>query len=208
VARTRPAAPPTPRRPRPRARCLGGRDNPAAAVLAALSVDPAGAAVAVITTRAGISVPATRQALLAHEKKGTATRVKGSRPGIADTWQPAAPAAPPAEGQITEAPGAGSTADSGQLVLADGSAETGEAEASTTQEPDRRERRGHRPGRRRGQRGPRRRGSACYPGHPDFSGGLLGFVAFVDRLHLRLDVAARDRDRMRQHAERLPRKRP
>jgi len=101
-----------------------------------LSVDPAGAAVAVIATRAGISVPATRQALLAHEKKGTATRVKGSRPGIADTWQPAAPAAPPADGQIAEAPGAGSTADSGQFVLADGTAETGEAEASTTQEPD------------------------------------------------------------------------
>jgi hypothetical protein len=27
----------------------------------------------------------TRQALLAHEKNGTATRIKGSRPGIPDT---------------------------------------------------------------------------------------------------------------------------
>ena len=35
--------------------------------------------------------PAARQALLAHEKNGTATRIKGSRPGIADTWTPAAP---------------------------------------------------------------------------------------------------------------------
>jgi hypothetical protein len=35
-------------------------------------------------------VTAARQALIAHEKAGTATRVKGSRPGIADTWKPAA----------------------------------------------------------------------------------------------------------------------
>jgi hypothetical protein len=85
-------------------------DSPAAAVLAALSGDPAGATVAVIADRAGISTAAARQALLAHEKNGTATRVKGSRPGIADTWKPAAPTeAPPAE-----APGEGSTAGAGQ----------------------------------------------------------------------------------------------
>jgi hypothetical protein len=70
-------------------------------VLAALSAEPAepaGAAVAVIASRAGISTAAARQALLAHEKAGTATRVKGSRPGIADTWTPAAaPEAPRAE---------------------------------------------------------------------------------------------------------------
>ena len=85
-------------------------DSPAAAVLAALSAEPAGATVAVIAGHAGISTAAARQALLAHEKDGTATRVKGSRPGIADTWRPAAaPAAPAAE-----APGAGSTADAGQ----------------------------------------------------------------------------------------------
>ena len=65
-------------------------DSPAAAVLAALSAEPAGAAVAVIAGHAGISTAAARQALLAHEKAGTATRVKGSRPGIADTWTPAA----------------------------------------------------------------------------------------------------------------------
>jgi hypothetical protein len=112
-------------------------DSPAAAVLAALSAEPVGAAVAVIATRAGISVAGTRQALLAHEKNGTATRVKGSRPGIADTWKPAvAPAAPAAEDQIAEAPGAGSTADSGQPALADGTAEAGEAEVGATQEPD------------------------------------------------------------------------
>jgi hypothetical protein len=69
-------------------------DSPAAAVLAALSAEPAGAAVAVIAGHAGISVAAARQALLVHEKNGTATRVKGSRPGIADTWTPAVPKAP------------------------------------------------------------------------------------------------------------------
>jgi hypothetical protein len=95
--------------PAPAAPAAG--DSPAAAVLAALSADPAGAAVAVIAARAGISTAAARQALIAHEKAGTATRVKGSRPGIADTWTPAAPSyeAPPAE-----APGAGSAADEGQ----------------------------------------------------------------------------------------------
>jgi hypothetical protein len=95
-------------------------DSLAAAVLAALSAEPAGAAVAVIAARAGISV-AARQALLAHEKAGTATPVKGSRPGIADTWKrAAAPSAPGAhraaahEAPPAEAPGAGSTADPGQ----------------------------------------------------------------------------------------------
>jgi len=75
-------------------------DGPAVAVLAVLSDEPGGATVAVIAARAGINTAAARQALLAHEKNGTATRVKGSRPGIADTWTPAAPprrrvAAPP-----------------------------------------------------------------------------------------------------------------
>jgi hypothetical protein len=36
-------------------------------------------------------MPAARQALLAHEKNGTAARIKGGRPGIADTWTPVAP---------------------------------------------------------------------------------------------------------------------
>ena len=64
-----------------------------------------------IVGRAGISTAAARQALIAHEKAGTATRVKGSRPGIADTWKPAAPAAPGDEAPPAEAPAAGSTAD-------------------------------------------------------------------------------------------------
>jgi hypothetical protein len=58
------------------------------AVLAALSAEPGGATVAVIAARTGISMPAARRALLAHEKNGTATRIKGRWPGIADTWTP------------------------------------------------------------------------------------------------------------------------
>ncbi len=128
-------------------------DSPAAAVLAALSAEPAGAAVAVIAARAGLSTAAARQALLAHEKAGTATRVKGSRPGIADTWKPAAPtAAPGGEAPPADAPGtdstteavppaaepAGRTADAGQPAPAPagGTAEGGQADASTDPGPD------------------------------------------------------------------------
>ena len=87
-----------------------------------------------------------------HEKNGTATRVKGSRPGIADTWTPAVPEAPRDEAPPAETPGAGSTADAGQAaaepagsaadasqpvpVPAGGTAEGGEAEAGTEPEPD------------------------------------------------------------------------
>ena len=127
-------------------------DSPAAAVLAALSAEPAGAAVAVIAARAGISTAAARQALLAHEKAGTATRVKGSKPGIADTWTPAAPtAAPGGEAPPADAPGtgsttgagqppagpAGSTADAGQPAPAPagGTARDQQAEADTEPDP-------------------------------------------------------------------------
>jgi hypothetical protein len=113
-------------------------NSPAAAVLAALSAEPGGAAVAVIAARAGISTAAARQALIAHEKNGTATRVKGSRPGIADTWKPAAPEAPGSEAPPAEAPGMGSTADAGQPAPAPagGTAEGGEAEAGPAPGPD------------------------------------------------------------------------
>jgi hypothetical protein len=137
--------------PGPRARSPAVGGSPAAAVLAALSAEPAGAAVAVIAARAGISTAAARQALLAHEKNGTATRVKGSRPGIADTWKPAtAPEAPAAEAPPAEAPGtdagagqpaaepAGSPAGASQPapVAADGTAEGQQAEAGTAPGPD------------------------------------------------------------------------
>jgi hypothetical protein len=116
-------------------------DSPAAAVLAALSAGPAGAAVTVIAARAGLSVPAARQALLACEKNGTATRVKGSRPGIADTWTPAAPAAPADEAPGNEQPAieepAAEPADAGQSapVTPDGPAEGQQAEAATGPDP-------------------------------------------------------------------------
>jgi hypothetical protein len=117
-------------------------DRRAAAVLAALSAEPAGAAVAVIAGHAGISTAAARQALLAHEKASTATRVKGSRPGIADTWKPAAPAAEDPDtdadaGQSAAGP-SGSAADAGQPgpAPAGGTPEGGEADAGPAQGPD------------------------------------------------------------------------
>ena len=66
-------------------------DSPAAAVHAALAANP-GSAVAVIADAAGTGKPAARAALLAMEADGTATRVKGTKPGIPDTWTLAAPA--------------------------------------------------------------------------------------------------------------------
>jgi hypothetical protein len=47
--------------------------------MAALSADLAGATIAVIAGRVGISTTTARQALIAYEKNGTATRVKGGR---------------------------------------------------------------------------------------------------------------------------------
>lgn len=106
-------------------------DSPAAAVLTALSVESGGATVAVIAGHAGISAAAARQALLAQEKASAATRVKGSRPGLPDTWKPAAEPAPPAQ-----ALGAGGT-PGGQLDSADDAAEgeTGKADAEPGPDP-------------------------------------------------------------------------
>jgi len=71
--------------------------SPAAAVHAALAANP-GSAIAVIADAAGTGKPAARAALLEMEKAGTATRVKGAKPGIPDTWTLAEPA-PDAAGQ-------------------------------------------------------------------------------------------------------------
>ena len=136
--------------PAPIAPVAGG--GQAVAVLAASSAEPGGATVAVIAARAGINTAAARQALLAHEKNGTATRVKGSRPGIADTWTPAALEAPRDEAPPAETLGAGSSPDAGRPsaepadgtadvgqpapVPADGTAEGGEAEVGTAPGPD------------------------------------------------------------------------
>jgi hypothetical protein len=64
--------------------------NAAAAVHAALTASP-GATTAAIAGATGISRPAARDALAALEVAGQATRTTGGRPGIADTWTPAAP---------------------------------------------------------------------------------------------------------------------
>jgi len=81
--------------------------SPAAAVHAALAASP-GSAVAVIADAAGTGKPAARAALLAMEQAGTATRVKGTKPGIPDTWTlagPAPAAAVPAAGPQAGQPG-------------------------------------------------------------------------------------------------------
>jgi hypothetical protein len=59
--------------------------SPAAAVCAALAANP-GTTVAVIAAAAGTGRPAARDALLAMEAAGTATRGRGGKPGIPDTW--------------------------------------------------------------------------------------------------------------------------
>ena len=77
--------------PRPGTRYRAAAGSPAATVHAALAANP-GSAVAVIADAAGTGKPAARDALLAMEKAGTATRVKGGKPGIPDTWTLAGPA--------------------------------------------------------------------------------------------------------------------
>ena len=83
--------------------------SPAAAVLAALTADPGGAAVAGIAGHAQISVAAARKALLAHEKPapppgsrapGPASPTPGSPPP-GQTRSPAASLAPPAPPRTT-----------------------------------------------------------------------------------------------------------
>jgi hypothetical protein len=103
----------------------------------------------VIAARAGISTAVARQALLAREKNGTATRVMGRRPGIADTWTPAvAPAAPageapPAETADASTPGDeqpadgpdGGTADASQPTPASADVTAGDQQANAGTEP-------------------------------------------------------------------------
>jgi hypothetical protein len=66
--------------------------RPAAAVHAALAANP-GATTAAIADAAGTSRPATRDALAALEAAGAATRVRGGKPGVPDTWTLARPPA-------------------------------------------------------------------------------------------------------------------
>jgi hypothetical protein len=112
-------------------------DSPAAAVSAALAASP-GSTVAVIANAAGTGKPAARAALLDMEKAGTATRVKGTKPGIPDTWTLAEPApdgtgpeAAPEAGQAAQ-PGddpAGSPDGAAEDETAGDTGEDGAAEA-------------------------------------------------------------------------------
>jgi hypothetical protein len=113
-------------------------DSPAAAVHAAMAASP-GSTVTVIADAAGTGKPATRAALLDMEKAGTATRVKGTKPGIPDTWTLAEPApdgtgpeAAPEAGQAGQ-PGddpAGSPDGAAEDDTAGGTGQDGAAEAS------------------------------------------------------------------------------
>ena len=110
--------------------------SPAAAVCAALAANPA-ATVAAIAAAAATGKTATRDTLLAMEKDGTATRVKGGKPGIPDTWTLTRPA-PDSTGSATdpdrEQPGPpdGSPDDASENETADG---TGPGRAAGTDDP-------------------------------------------------------------------------
>lgn len=112
-------------------------DSPAAAVHAALAANPGGTVTA-IAGAAGTGKPAARDALLAMEKEGTATRVKGGKPGIPDTWTLAGPA-PDDAGPEAEQPGqpADGTATSPDGPGGDETAdEAGQDETAETASPE------------------------------------------------------------------------
>ncbi|HEY2261238.1 MAG TPA: hypothetical protein VGI96_01285 [Streptosporangiaceae bacterium] len=126
--------------PAPAHRTAPDPGSPAAAVHAALSANPGGT-VAVIASAAGTGKPATRDALLDMEKAGTATRVKGSRPGVADTWTLTAPVpddSGPAAGQDEQASQPSDAADGGPGGSGDGGPvqDAGEAAAEVSAAPD------------------------------------------------------------------------
>jgi len=126
--------------PRPGTGTAPAADSPAAAVHAALAASP-GSAVAGIADAAGTGKPAARAALLEMEKVGTASRVKGAKPGIPDTWTLSAPAPDgtgPAEGPQAGQPGQPGEGPDGSP---DGAAEdetagsTGQDRAAETSDP-------------------------------------------------------------------------
>jgi hypothetical protein len=109
MARTKPAPAAAPSAahaatdPAPATDAAPAAGSPAAAVHAALAASP-GSTIAVIAAAAGTGRPAARAALLAMEKDGTATRVKGTTPGTPDTWT-LAETAPAAAGPHAGQPG-------------------------------------------------------------------------------------------------------
>jgi len=101
-------------------------DSPAAAVHAALAANP-GSTVAVIADAAGTGKPAARAALLEMEQAGTTTRIKGTRPGIPDTWTLTGPA--PDTASRAPDPQTGQAGQPGENP--DGNPPDGEAEDET-----------------------------------------------------------------------------
>jgi hypothetical protein len=77
--------------PAPAPATAPAHDSPTAAVHAALAANP-GSTVAAIADALGTGRAVVRDSLLGMEKAGTATRVKGTKPGIPDTWTLAGPA--------------------------------------------------------------------------------------------------------------------
>ena len=163
MARTkaRPAAAPSAAHaapaPAPEPNAAAAPGSPAAAVHAALAASP-GATTAVIADTAAIGKPAARDTLLAMEKAGTATRARGGKPGIPDTWtlagttpDSAGPAADPEDEQgdqpddgpagssLTGAGGdeaAGEDGLKGTAETAGAGQQDGDAGASTSAAPD------------------------------------------------------------------------
>ena len=161
MARTknRPAAPSAAHAapdPAPAPDTAAAPDSPAAAVHAALAASP-GSTIAVIASTAGIGKPAARDFLLAMEKAGTATRARGGKPGIPDTWTFADPAqdhagrAPdpedeqggqPGDGPVGSADGPGHDEAAGEAAQ-DGSAATaspGQQDGDADADAERRQR--------------------------------------------------------------------
>lgn len=86
--------------PAPAPATAPAHDSPTAAVHAALAANP-GSTVAAITDALGTGRAVVRDSLLGMEKAGTATRVKGTKPGIPDTWT-LADSAPDADGPAAD----------------------------------------------------------------------------------------------------------
>jgi hypothetical protein len=100
---TAPSAPHAAPGPAPAPGAVPAAGSPAAAVHAALAANPGGT-VAAIADALGTGRAVVRDSLLGMEKAGTATRVKGTRPGIPDTWT-LAESAPDAAGPQAGQPG-------------------------------------------------------------------------------------------------------
>jgi hypothetical protein len=102
-ARNRPQRPARRPRPRPGTRCRTRPRQPDSGRTRRAGANPGGT-VAAIADALGTGRAVVRDSLLGMDKAGTATRVKGTRPGIPDTWT-LAESAPDAAGPQARQPG-------------------------------------------------------------------------------------------------------